>query len=97
MLYGGVRALQRADVGRLTPGSRADAVVLDYPLHTHVVYRPGVPLVAATVIEGRLRQAPRGQFPSRRLLDMDALRRSRDRVEWGPSLAMPDEVMAEFD
>lgn len=33
----------------------------------------------------------------RGLLDMDALRRSRDRVEWRPSLAMLDEVMAEFD
>jgi hypothetical protein len=33
----------------------------------------------------------------RGLLDMDPLRRSRDRVEWRPSLAMLDEVMAEFD
>jgi hypothetical protein len=30
------------------------------------------------------------------LLDMDAVRRSRARVEWRPSLAMLDEVIAEF-
>jgi imidazolonepropionase len=49
---GGARALQRDDLGRLTPGARADAVVLDCPSYTHLVYRPGVPLVAATVIAG---------------------------------------------
>jgi hypothetical protein len=31
------------------------------------------------------------------LLDMDAVRRSRARVEWRPSLAMLDEVIAEFE
>jgi hypothetical protein len=31
------------------------------------------------------------------LLDMDALRRSRARVEWRPSLAMLDAVIAEFE
>ena len=51
---GGARALRRDDVGRLTPGARADAVVLDAPSHAHLVYRPGVPLVAATISEGRL-------------------------------------------
>ena len=30
------------------------------------------------------------------LLDMDALRRSRQRVEWRPSLRMLDEVIDEF-
>ena len=30
------------------------------------------------------------------LLDMDALRRSRERVEWRPSLRMLDEVIDEF-
>jgi imidazolonepropionase len=49
---GGAAALQRADVGRLTPGSRADLVVLDAPSYTHLVYRPGVPLVARTLVGG---------------------------------------------
>ena len=31
------------------------------------------------------------------LLDMEALRRSRARVEWRPSLAMLDVVIAEFE
>jgi hypothetical protein len=33
----------------------------------------------------------------RRLLDMDAVHRARARVEWRPSLAMLDGVIAEFD
>jgi imidazolonepropionase len=51
---GGARALRRDDVGRLAPGTRADAVILDCPSYTHLVYRPGVPLVAATVMAGRV-------------------------------------------
>jgi imidazolonepropionase len=51
---GGARALQRDDIGRLAPGARADAVILDCPSYTHLVYRPGVPLVGATVIAGRV-------------------------------------------
>jgi hypothetical protein len=31
------------------------------------------------------------------ILDMDAVHASRARVEWRPSLAMLDEVIAEFD
>ena len=50
---GGARALRRDDVGRLAPGARADAVVLDAPSYSHLVYRPGVPLVAATIEAGR--------------------------------------------
>jgi imidazolonepropionase len=42
---GGARALRRADVGALRPGMRADLCVLDAPSYTHLVYRPGVPLV----------------------------------------------------
>jgi hypothetical protein len=34
---------------------------------------------------------------TRGLLDMDALRRSRARIEWRPSLAMVDTVIAEFE
>jgi len=50
---GGARALQRDDVGRLAPGTRADAVVLDAPSYTHLIYRPGMALVAETIIGGR--------------------------------------------
>ncbi|MEV0845516.1 imidazolonepropionase [Streptomyces sp. NPDC049954] len=42
---GGARALRRTDVGRLSPGARADLAVLDAPSHVHFAYRPGVPLV----------------------------------------------------
>ncbi len=42
---GGAQALRRDDVGWLGPGSRADLVILDAPSYTHLVYRPGVPLV----------------------------------------------------
>jgi imidazolonepropionase len=49
---GGAAALQRHDIGRLTPGSRADLVVLDAPSYTHLVYRPGVPLVHRTLVGG---------------------------------------------
>jgi imidazolonepropionase len=51
---GGAAALQRTDVGRLAPGARADMVVLDAPSYTHLVYRPGVPLVHQTIIGGQL-------------------------------------------
>lgn len=42
---GGARALRRDDIGRITPGARADLVVLDAPSRVHLAYRPGVPLV----------------------------------------------------
>jgi len=48
---GGARALRRDDIGRLVPGFRADLMVLDAPSYTHLVYRPGVPLIR-TVVEG---------------------------------------------
>jgi imidazolonepropionase len=46
---GGAQALRRTDVGRLSPGARADAVILDAPSYTHLVYRPGVPLIWRTL------------------------------------------------
>jgi imidazolonepropionase len=49
---GGARALRRTDVGHLAPGARADVVVLDAPSYSHLVYRPGVPLIAATLVAG---------------------------------------------
>jgi imidazolonepropionase len=51
---GGARALRREDVGRLAPGARADAVILEAPSYTHLVYRPGVPLVGAVAIAGSI-------------------------------------------
>ncbi|MFC9649933.1 MULTISPECIES: imidazolonepropionase [unclassified Streptomyces] len=44
---GGAAALRRQDIGRLTPGARADLALLDAPSHVHLAYRPGVPLVTA--------------------------------------------------
>ena len=49
---GGARALRRSDVGHLGVGARADAVLLDAPSYAHLVYRPGVPLVAMTIARG---------------------------------------------
>ncbi|WP_433260952.1 imidazolonepropionase [Actinosynnema sp. CS-041913] len=49
---GGARALRRDDVGRLSPGALADAVVLDAPSHLHLAYRPGVPIVHSVLRRG---------------------------------------------
>jgi imidazolonepropionase len=49
----GAATLGRDDVGGLTPGRRADLVLLDAPSYVHLAYRPGVPLVAATWLAGR--------------------------------------------
>jgi hypothetical protein len=71
-----------------------------------VVTLPGglrVTSVARTLIdlaEDLTRDELRDAFAAARrrgLLDMDALRRSRARVEWRPSLAMLDSVIAEFE
>ena len=46
---GGALALQREDVGRLSPGSAGHAIVLDAPTYHHLAYRPGVHLVERVV------------------------------------------------
>jgi imidazolonepropionase len=51
---GGARALRRADLGCLRPGARADLAILDAPSYTHLAYRPGMPVVAATLVGGEL-------------------------------------------
>jgi imidazolonepropionase len=51
---GGAKALRRDDIGHLSPGARADIAILDAPSYTHLVYRPGVPLIAATIATGEL-------------------------------------------
>ncbi|KOU51099.1 imidazolonepropionase [Streptomyces sp. WM6378] len=50
---GGAAALRRTDIGRLTPGARADLAFLDAPSHVHLAYRPGVPLVSEVWRAGR--------------------------------------------
>ena len=55
---GGARALRRADVGHLSPGARADLIMLDAPSHTYLAYRPGVPLVSAVWRDGVLSWRP---------------------------------------
>lgn len=42
------------EVGRLVPGFRGDAVLLDIPSFEHVAYRPDASAVSAVVCEGRL-------------------------------------------
>ena len=49
---GGARSLRRDDVGWVGPGARADLVLLDAPSPSHLVYRPGVPLVHRTIVGG---------------------------------------------
>jgi imidazolonepropionase len=49
---GAALALRRDDIGRLAPGCRADAVVLGAASPSHLAYRPGVPLVAMTLLAG---------------------------------------------
>ncbi|MFE9246250.1 imidazolonepropionase [Nocardiopsis sp. NPDC006938] len=51
---GGALALRRDDVGRLSPGGRADLTLLDAPNHLYLAYRPGVPQVAAVWKDGAL-------------------------------------------
>jgi imidazolonepropionase len=50
---GGAKALRRTDIGRITPGARADLALLDAPSHIHLAYRPGVPLVTAVWQRGK--------------------------------------------
>jgi imidazolonepropionase len=50
---GGARALRREDVGRLSTGARADAVLLDASSYIDFVYRPGVPLVDTVFVAGK--------------------------------------------
>jgi imidazolonepropionase len=56
---GGARALRRDDVGTLGIGMRADLVILDAPSYTHLVYRPGVPLIHSTMLGGVVHEVAR--------------------------------------
>jgi imidazolonepropionase len=50
---GGAAALGRGDLGRLAPGARADAIVLEAASPVDFVYRPGVPIVREVFTAGR--------------------------------------------
>lgn len=51
---GGAAALRRGELGRLSAGSVADAVILDAPTHLHLAYRPGVSLSHQVIRSGRV-------------------------------------------
>ncbi len=51
---GGAHALRRTEIGWLGPGARAGAVILAAPHYAHLVYRPGMPLVQTTVVDGEV-------------------------------------------
>ena len=59
---GGAAALRRDDIGGLSPGQRADFVVLEAPTAAWLGYRPGVDLVRAVVRGGQLAA---GSWPGR--------------------------------
>jgi imidazolonepropionase-like amidohydrolase len=79
---GGARALRRTDVGHLAPGARSDAVVLAAPSPAHLVYRPGVPLIAATVVESQAAWVDRELLPDGPLTRRD--RADREVLPDGP-------------
>ena len=51
---GGAAALRRDDIGTIRAGSRGDIVILATANPIDFVYRPGVPLVAATFVDGSM-------------------------------------------
>ncbi len=51
---GGAAALRRDDIGVVAPGKRADLVILSTPNLIDFVYRPGVHLIATTIIAGTI-------------------------------------------
>jgi imidazolonepropionase len=61
---GGAAALRRTDVGRLSPGCRADITVLQAPGPEHLAYRPGVPLVAAVLQAGEVTYRDAALWPT---------------------------------
>jgi imidazolonepropionase len=61
---GGAHALRRTDVGYLAPGARADLIILDAPSHSHLAYRPGVPLIHAVYRSGQRISPPAPPLPS---------------------------------
>lgn len=50
---GGAQALRRDDLGRLTPGSRADIVALEGDHWVEIAYHPGMDVISGVIKEGR--------------------------------------------
>ena len=50
---GGAAALRRIDVGIVAVGARADLIILETDNPIDFVYRPGVPLIATTIVSGQ--------------------------------------------
>ena len=50
---GGAHALARTDIAVLSPGMKADFIVLNAPSIDFLAYRPGVPQIAHTYLAGR--------------------------------------------
>jgi imidazolonepropionase len=50
--YGGARAIRRDDIGHLSPGARADIVVIDGEDWSDIAYHPGMDLIAHVVKSG---------------------------------------------
>lgn len=51
---GGARALRRDDIGRLTPGSRGDLVVVEGEHWRDIPYHPGMHVIGAVVARGQV-------------------------------------------
>jgi imidazolonepropionase len=49
---GGAHALARTDIAVLSPGMKADFIVLTAPSIDFLAYRPGVPQIARTYLAG---------------------------------------------
>ncbi len=50
---GGAAALRRRDIGRISVGARANLIFLNTAQPIDFVYRPGVPLISTTIIDGQ--------------------------------------------
>lgn len=49
---GGAAALRRPEIGHITPGAQADLIILNTAQPIDFVYRPGVPLISTTIVDG---------------------------------------------
>ena len=89
---GGAAALQRADIGRLTTGARADAIVLDAPHPAHLVYRLGAPAHPGGVLEDGAWAGPASaRTASSRYSAASA--RASDRVGWARQLSTMSDTL----
>ena len=61
LLEHGARALRRDDIGVLTPGARADLLILDAPSYLHLAYRPADSAGDASYDDAKAHLSQRGQ------------------------------------